>query len=85
MPLLNGMFRTGRLAEFVDEVINIHNEEYKEKAMWEIWLHRVLDKSFDEFVETVNGGQNAEAPTHGDVKNIILETKSMLNGFVPME
>lgn len=85
MPLLNGMFRTGRLAEFVDEVINIHNEEYKEKTMWELWLHRVFDKSFEEFTETINSRQNAEAPTQGDVKNIISGSKNILNDFVPKE
>lgn len=83
MPLMNGMLRTGRIAEFVDEVINIHNEEYKEKAMWEVWLHRVFDKSFSEFTQALDDKKTA-APTQAEVTNIVLETKNMLNGFVPV-
>lgn len=80
---MNWMLRTGRIAEFVDEVIKIHNEEYKEKAMWEIWLHRVFDKSFSEFVQTLDD-KNAAAPTQAEVTNIVVDTKHMLNGFVPV-
>lgn len=74
--------RCGQLNEFISEVVNLYNEEYKEKTLWEMWLHRVYDKSFAEFVETVEGTKKA-APTQEEVTNIVLETKAMLNGFAP--
>lgn len=74
--------RCGRLSEFVSEVVTLYNEEYKEKTLWEMWLHRVYDKSFAEFVETVEGTKKA-APTQEEIKTIVTETKAMLNGFAP--
>ena len=80
---MNGMISTGRLDEFVNEVINIHNEEYKDKTLWDIWLHRVFDKSFAEFSQSLDE-RNAEEPSEEEVANIVSETKNMLNGFSPV-
>jgi len=86
MPLLDGMISTGRLMEFVVGFVDTYNEEQKDKSLWEFWLHRVYDKSFEDFMEAVNGsGHHAEAPTQEDVKNIVSETKSILSNFVPKE
>lgn len=86
MPLLDGMFSTGRLTEFVDGFIDTYNEEQEDKTLWEFWLHKVFDTSFADFRATISGnGHHAEAPTQEDVKNIVSETKSILNNFVPTE
>lgn len=79
---MNGMLAASRLAEFVEEVINIHNEEYKDKTLWDIWLHRVFDKSFTEFSQSLETN-NAAAPTDAEVADIVTETKNMLNHFSP--
>ena len=86
MPLLEGMIGTGRFLEFVDAFVDTYNEEQEDKTLWELWLHRVFDKSFADFRASVNGfGHHAEAPTQEDVKNIVSETKSILSNFVPKE
>ncbi len=51
LALLDQMLSCGRLAEYVDEVINFRNTENQEKTQWEYYLHRVYDKTFDEFVK----------------------------------
>lgn len=84
MQLVNGMIRTRRLFEFVNKLVEMHNEEEKDKALWEVWLHRVLDKSYNEFREALEDNPKA-APTQEEVTNIVVETKTMLNGFVPVE
>ena len=84
MALLDGMIATGRLCEFVDELIAIHNEEYRDNTLWELWLHRVFDRSYHDFVEGLDGG-GAQAPTDEDVRSIVEETKSMLSRFRPGE
>lgn len=81
---MNGMISVGRLDEFVNEIINIHNEEYKDKTLWDIWLHRVFDKSFAEFSQSLEA-DNAAAPSEEEVANIVVETKNMLNGFSPTQ
>ena len=80
---MNGMLGTGRLDEFVNEVITIHNEEYKDKTLWDIWLHRVFDKSFAEFSQSLDD-KNTEELSEEEVANIVADTKNMLNGFSPV-
>lgn len=84
MQLINGMIRTRRLYEFVNKLVEMHNEEEKDKTLWEVWLHRVFDKSFNEFMSALDDKPKA-APTQEEVTNIVVETKNMLNGFVPVE
>ena len=73
------MIRTNRLCEFVEEVITMHNEEHKEKTLWDVWLHRVFDKSFNDFVASLEG--SGAAPTTEETAAIVSESKNMLNGF----
>lgn len=84
--MLDGMISTGRFFEFVDAFIDTYNEEQEEKTLWEYWLHRVFDKSYDEF-RTLTGSneQHAEAPTQEDAQNIVSESKAILNNFVLSE
>lgn len=84
MQLINGMIRTHRLYEFVNKLVELHNEEEKDKTLWEIWLHRVFDKSYNEFREVLEDKQKA-APTQEEVANVVIETKNLLKGFVPVE
>ncbi len=84
MALLDGMIATGRLCEFVDELIAIHNEEYRDKTLWELWLHRVFDRSYHDFVESLDG-DGARVATDEEVRGIVEETKSMLSRFRPGE
>ena len=70
------------MCEFVDEIIHMHNEENKEKTLWDVWLHRVYDKSFNDFVEGLEGGA---APTQEDAANIVSESQSILDAFKPAE
>lgn len=84
MQLINGMIRTHRLYEFVNELVNMHNEEEKDKTLWDVWLHRVFDKSYNEFMEALGENKKA-APTQEEITNIVEETQVMLSGFVPVE
>ena len=82
-PLLEGMISTGRLCEFVEEFIKTHNEEEEHKAEWEFWLHKIHDKSWAEFKESLNHTEKTEkaAPTQAEMKETIQASMQMLNGF----
>lgn len=80
------MIITGRFFDFVDSFVDTYNEEQEDKTLWEYWLHRVFDKSFEDFRTSI--GRNvprADAPTQEDVKNIVSETRAILNNFVLSE
>ena len=84
MDYLDRMIATGRLEEFVNRFITLYNEEMEDKTLWEIWLHRIHDKGFDEFKRSISGETQA-APTPEEIKSIAMDSKSILAGFVPDE
>ena len=84
MTLLNRMIRMRRFEEFVREFAVIHNEEMEDKTLWEIWLHRIFDKGFDEFKRSL-GKNNEAAPTPEEIKNTVMESQNILTAFVPDE
>ena len=44
------MFETGQLLDFIEEFIQIRNEELQDKTAWEYYLHTVCrEMSFEEF------------------------------------
>ena len=52
LELLQQMFETGQLCDFIDEIVQIRNEELQEKTMWEYYLHTVCrEMSFEEFMK----------------------------------
>lgn len=74
---LDGMIETGRFTEFVLEFMEIHNDEY----LYEFWLHKVFNKTFEEFkaactIQTVNTA---------DLGTTIKESEEILDNFVPEE
>ena len=80
MQLLNSMILTHRLSEFVDKVIELYNEEKKEEMLWDIWLYRVHDKSYADFVASVDGNR-ADKPTEQETAEIVKESKSIFENY----
>ena len=72
------MIRTGRFNEFVSSLIRKHNEEANEKAMWEFFLSKVHDKSFEEFK---NECKQSVANANIDVDALIQDIRQGLKGF----
>ena len=73
--LLDGMLDTGRFTSFILDFIDIHNDEF----LFKIWLHRIYDKSFDDF----KNAATAKPITRADVGATIKESEEILNSFVP--
>jgi DNA topoisomerase IB len=74
------MISTGRFFEFVKEFVKTHNEEQEDKTIWEFWLHKVFDKSLEEFKESIKK-TNTAAPTQKELKETVQATFDMLDGF----
>ena len=84
MPLLDSMIRTGRLTEFVDEFIEIHNEEMTDETTWAIWLHKTIEMSYPEFRKSLGIDDHTAAapPPQEVVQSTVAESKRILSGFV---
>lgn len=79
---MDGMIRAGKLCDFVEELVKRHNDEQREKVIWEVWLHRVFDKSYPEFVEELEKGK--EKPVSNEqVLEIVEDSKEILGMVVP--
>lgn len=84
MTLIDGMISTGRLSDFVEEMVSIRNEEEEEKILYEVWLHKIFDKSFAEFRESVGTNNKTAAPTQEDIAETVRGSKELLNSFNPL-
>ena len=75
MMLLQQVLDTREFAEFVTELLTIKNEE----NMWEFYLHRVFDKSFEDFLADNRVVEVPETNLEATVKHSF----EMLNNFQP--
>ena len=75
MMLLNQELENGEFADFVTEVMKIKQEE----NLWELWLHRVFDKSFEDFLADNQVVEVPEANLEATVKHSF----KMLENFQP--
>ena len=83
LALLNLMIRTGRMHEFVGELVTIKNEETEDQVLWEFWLHKDFERSFAEFRELLAQSSTQEA-SEEDLVSIVQQSKAILS-FVPQE
>lgn len=82
--LMDGMIASGRFCEWVDEFIQICNDERNEKTQWEFYLHRVFDKTFEQFKEECMMNQRRQnADQEFDFEATLENSKNMMSGFVP--
>lgn len=79
--LIEETIRTGRFNDFIDELRNIISDEEEDRTMWEYYLHRVFDKSYEAFVREVKRPRQPEKTV--DFETTIKESYSILKGFNP--
>ena len=85
MIILDKMILTGRLTEFVQEILKIRNEELIDQARWDVWLHKIFDMEFSDYLNKLNN----EAPTAEEVPDdAVLEATvknawGIINDFCP--
>lgn len=86
--LMGNMMRVGRFSEFVDNIIEVVNKETEDKGeqrMWELYLHRVFDKSYSEFTEAQKVEQDNRKMTTSEIETTIAMSNSILANFNPEE
>lgn len=70
------MIACGRLCEFVVQFIDLEND----RRLWELYLHKVYDKSFAEFKASIMPVQSEE-----DLETTVKTSKLILEAFIPVE
>ena len=81
--MLDEFIRLNQLHEFICEVLNAMAEEKTHKARWEFYLAKVVDMSFEAYVELCEKGNQEEDISFDDIGDILASSKGMLEGFSP--
>ena len=77
--LIDNLIITHQLSKFILEFIDIINDE----EIYDIWLHRIFDKSFSEFKNEVLGANEKVEISNDDVETTIKDSYEILNNFKP--
>ena len=76
--ILDRYLEQHRLSEFIYEVWSIHNEE----EIFDIWLHKVDDKSYQDFRDSLIPPKPVDKE---EVAKTIEDSMNILNGFTLKE
>lgn len=79
------MMQAGRFSEFVSEFIDTVNTETEENAKWDIFLHKVWDKSYNEFNEAIKVEQDNKNMSASEIETTIQMSEDILANFNPEE
>ena len=80
---INGMILTGRFREFVDSLWNTDEKEKNDQEVWEFFLHRVFDKSFDSFKEELRINAANRNLSERTIETTINHSMNILQNFNP--
>ena len=75
--LLDELISNGDFFDWTIEFVNGEND----RQIWEMWLHKVIDKSYEEFRNSVL--KTETTVDESDLETTVMDSKSTLNGFIP--
>lgn len=77
--LLDEVILNNRFCDFVIEIMTSENE----RKTWEFYLHKVFDKSYEDFKSSLGSIQDKKTQ-ETDLETTILNSKNTLNNFKPI-
>ena len=77
--LLSAYIQTSRFCEF----IRVFNDQVKEDFRWEIYLHKVWDKSYSEFCDALQVSQDLQEMSDEDMEATVKKSMDILGNFNP--
>lgn len=80
-PFVDGMIQTGRFSEFVDEFMKAKIESDR----WDLYLHKVWDKTYEDFKRESEVFQNSRNLTESEVETTIKHSMNILDNFNPTQ
>ena len=84
MVFLDKMILTRRFTEFVHELLKIRNDEMIDQARWEVWLHKIFDMEFSEYLSKLNDrASQKELPSDEVLEATVVDSWGIINGFCP--
>jgi hypothetical protein len=82
---INGMIQTGRFEEFVMNFVDTINQEQKDKTLWDVYIHRITDMTYSEFLEKIEIEEQNQNMTEKTIETTVQESLNILQNFNPKE
>ena len=82
---IDGMIQTGRFYEFVIDFIKTTNQEIEDQYSWEFFLHKIFDKSYQEFKEEIKNNKENQELSEQAIETTVQHSMNILNNFNPEE
>lgn len=76
---LDSMLESGCFHEAIIQIWNFDQED----MIWEFFMHKVYDKSFDEFKNQIDSSIEPEPIEEEIIEATIIKSKNILDGFTP--
>ena len=84
MMLLQQMLQTGDFSQFIDDLGQIMWQEKANEQRWDFWLHRVYDRSFDDYVNDCETAmKQEEASGNANLETTVKQNFEMMENFHP--
>ncbi len=77
--LLDGYIQTSRMCDFIHAFV----EQKTADDRWEYFLHKVWDKSYDEFCKALQTTQDLQEMSEDDIEATIKKSMDILGNFNP--
>lgn len=88
--LLDNLIINEQFNEYVQFLLNKEAEDRNDQMLWEYYLHKVYDKSFNDFrkdmlVKSEGESKKNDATDEAKRNEIIEKSNAILKGFVPAQ
>lgn len=80
---VDGMILAGRFCDFISDFIETVNQEMEEKYDWEFFVHKVFDKTYQEFKEEIRINKDNQNLSEQDIETTVNHSIEILNNFNP--
>ena len=80
---MDGMIQTGRFCYFVQSFWKEIHKEADEKTLWEFYIHRVFDGSFNDFREGIENDKKNRSMSEQAMETTIKHSMNILQNFSP--
>lgn len=80
---MDGMIHAGRFEEFVKDLVKTVDKEKEEQLNWEFYLHRVLEGSFNDFIDEIETNKKNQHLSERTIETTVQHSMNILNQFNP--
>ena len=80
---MDGMIQTGRFFFFVRSFCKEIHKEEEEKTLWEFYIHRVFEGSFNDFRAGIENDKKNRSMSEQAMETTIKHSMNILKNFSP--